>query len=75
MNSHQRRIINEPNIKIEITRTTGRYAKSEVVVAYSGNIKEFDPDVWATTAIKIRNAVILAVSDIIDDLEKLGTKE
>lgn len=34
------RTINEPNIKIEISHVTGRYAKNEILIGFTGNLRE-----------------------------------
>lgn len=68
--NQEKRIINEPNLKIEITKTTGRYAKNEATVSYSGNINEFNADLWQTAVVNIQNAVLVAIHDIIEALKE-----
>ena len=67
--NEEKRIINEPNMKVEILKTTGRYAKSEVTVSYSGNISQFDPVLWADTMKHVRKAILEATEDILKALE------
>lgn len=68
--SEEKRIINEPNMKVEITKTTGRYAKSEVVVSYSGNISHFDPHLWDDVIVQVKDAIVTAIDDIIKKLSE-----
>lgn len=70
--TEEKRIISEPNIKIEITKTTGRYAKSEVTVNYSGALKEFDPHLWDDVFVQIESSVTKAIESIMD---KLGSEQ
>lgn len=66
--NEEKRIITEPNMKVEITKTTGRYAKSEVTVSYSGNISHFDPVLWKEVIMDVKLDIIDAVNDILKRL-------
>lgn len=73
--TEEKRIINEPNIKLEITKTTGRYAKTEVTVNYSGALNEFNPDLWDQVFNQVGNSVRAAIESIMDKLNETGEPE
>lgn len=68
--TEEKRIISEPNIKLEITQTTGRYAKTEVTVNYSGALKEFDPLLWDKVFTQVGHSVLASIESIMQKLDE-----
>ena len=73
MNEIQR-TITDPNVKVEVTKTLGKYAKTEVIIGVSGNLNElFEGSI-------VLDQFIEKISDIIGNkitkaLEKLERVE
>lgn len=72
-----KRIINEPNVKVEVYCTTGRYPKNEITVGFTGNLLELSnitDEEFDKILDRISTVIALKVASALDKL-KTANKE